>query len=219
MQYGLCPCMLMNNLEESLLTISNELKSIEERREKLLKGTRDIISLCSKSIVDQHYGKRNEAREKLTKASTMLAEFRDYAEDDLKRYMLVPEQEFVEASVLMSIIDNSEIPGVLELKVSGPSYTLGLLDSIGETKRMIYDRIRQGKSNDARDLFKIMEHLYSLIYPFAIYDNLVGGLRRKLDVAKMLIEDIRALITEESRRENLIRAIEQLEARLIDAKL
>jgi translin len=211
--------MLMNNLEESLLTISNELKSIEERRENLLKGTRDIISLCSKSIVDQHYGKRNEAREKLTKASTMLAEFRDYAEDDLKRYMLVPEQEFVEASVLMSIIDNSEIPGVLELKVSGPSYTLGLLDSIGETKRMIYDRIRQGKSNDARELFKIMEHLYSLIYPFAIYDNLVGGLRRKLDVAKMLIEDIRALITEESRRGNLIRAIEQLEARLIDAKL
>jgi translin len=209
----------MNNLEESLLSISNELKGIEERREKLLKGTRDIISLCSKSIVDQHYGKRNEAREKLTKASTMLAEFRDYAKDDLKRYMLVPEQEFVEASVLMSIIDNSEIPGVLDLKVSGPSYTLGLLDSIGETKRMIYDRIRQGKSNDARELFKIMEHLYSLIYPFAIYDNLVGGLRRKLDVAKMLIEDIRALITEESRRGNLIRAIEQLEARLIDAKL
>ena len=149
----------------------------------------------------------------------MLAEFRDYAEDDLKRYMLVPEQEFVEASVLMSIIDNSEIPGVLDLKVSGPSYTLGLLDSIGETKRMIYDKIRQGKSDDARELFKIMEHLYSLIYPFAIYDNLVGGLRRKLDVAKMLIEDVRALITEESRRGNLIRAIEQLEARLVDAKL
>ena len=143
--------MLTNNLKESLLTISNELKGIEERREKLLKGTRDIISLCSKSIVDQHYGKRNEAREKLTKASTMLAEFRDYAEDDLKRYMLVPEQEFVEASVLMSIIDNSEIPGVLDLKVSGPSYTLGLLDSIGETKRMIYDKIRQGKSDDARE--------------------------------------------------------------------
>lgn len=211
--------MLMNNLQESLLTISNELKGVEERREKLLKGTRDIISLCSKSIVDQHYGKKIEAKEKLTKASSMLAEFRDYAEDDLQRYMLVPEQEFVEASVLMSIIENSEIPGVLDLKVSGPSYTLGLLDSIGEIKRMIYDKIRQGKSDDAQELFKIMEHLYSLIYPFAIYDNIVGGLRRKLDVAKMLIEDIRALITEESRRGNLIRAIEQLEARLVDTKL
>lgn len=209
----------MNNLQESLLTISNELKGVEERREKLLKGTRDIISLCSKSIVDQHYGKKIEAKEKLTKASSMLAEFRDYAEDDLQRYMLVPEQEFVEASVLMSIIENSEIPGVLDLKVSGPSYTLGLLDSIGEIKRMIYDKIRQGKSDDAQELFKIMEHLYSLIYPFAIYDNIVGGLRRKLDVAKMLIEDIRALITEESRRGNLIRAIEQLEARLVDTKL
>ena len=211
--------MLMNNLQESLQTISNDLKGVEERREKLLKGTRDIISLCSKSIVDQHNGKKKEAKEKLTKASTMLAEFRDYAENDLQRYMLVPEQEFVEASVLMSIIENSEVPGVLDLKVSGPSYTLGLLDSIGEIKRMIYDRIRQGKSDDAQELFKIMEHLYSFIYPFAIYDNIVGGLRRKLDVAKMLIEDIRALITEESRRGNLIRAIEQLEARLVDAKL
>lgn len=211
--------MSMNNLQESLRTISNELKGIEERREKLLKGTRDIISLCSKSIVDQHYGKKNEAKEKLTKASTMLAEFRNYAKDDLQRYMLVPEQEFVEASALMSIIENSEVPGVLDLKVSGPAYTLGLLDSIGETKRMVYDRVRQGKSDDARELFRIMEHLYSLIYPFAIYDNLVGGLRRKLDVAKMLIEDVRALITEESRRENMIRAIEQLETRLVDAKL
>lgn len=209
----------MNNLQESLLTISNDLTGIEERRENLLKGTRDIISLCSKSIVDQHHGKKNEAKEKLTRASTMLAEFRDYAEDDLQRYLLVPEQEFVEASVLVSIIENSEIPRALDLKVSGPSYILGLLDSIGEIKRMIYDKIRQGKSDDAQELFKIMEHLYSLIYPFAIYDNIVGGLRRKLDVAKMLIEDIRALITEESRRGNLIRAIEQLEARLVDTKL
>lgn len=69
-------------------------------------------------------------------------------------------------------------------------------------------------TEDAKNLFGIMEEIYGLIYPFAIYDNLVNGIRRKLDVNKMLIEDVRALITEESRRESMVGAIKQLQTRL-----
>jgi translin len=69
-------------------------------------------------------------------------------------------------------------------------------------------------TEDARNLFGTMEEIYGLIYPFAIYDNLVNGIKRKLDVNKMLIEDVRALITEESRRESMVGAIKQLETRL-----
>jgi translin len=64
--------MSIDQLQESLKTIGDELKDAEERREKLLKGTRDIISLCSKSIVDQHFGKEKEAVEKITNARIML---------------------------------------------------------------------------------------------------------------------------------------------------
>ncbi|HYZ59784.1 MAG TPA: hypothetical protein VE544_09010, partial [Nitrososphaeraceae archaeon] len=60
--------MSINSLQESLHKINGELKGTEERREKLLKGTRDVISLCSKSIVDLHYGKKDAAKEKLNKA-------------------------------------------------------------------------------------------------------------------------------------------------------
>jgi translin len=205
--------MSMDQLQESLKTIGDELKGIEERREKLLKGTRDVISLCSKSIVDQHFGKEKEAVEKITNAGIMLAEFRNYARDDLERYLLTPEQEFVEASILLSITRNSKIPSLHDLKVSGPAYVLGLLDSLGEIKRMVFDKIRRGMTGDARNLFGTMEEIYGLIYPFAIYDNLVNGIKRKLDVNKNLIEDVRALITEESRRESMVEAIKQLEAR------
>jgi predicted translin family RNA/ssDNA-binding protein len=45
-----------------------------------------------------------------------------------KKYVLVPEQEFVKASVLMSVVENSEIAGAAELEVSGPAYVMGLLD-------------------------------------------------------------------------------------------
>ena len=205
--------MSTNSLQQSLRIINAELKEAEERREKLLKGTRDVISLCSKSIVDLHHGKQDEAKEKLRKANMMLAEFRGYTKDDLQKYLLVPEQEFVEASVLSSVVEDSEIPGSLDLKVSGPAYTMGLLDCIGECKRRVYDKVRKGSLAEAQNLFNFMEEIYGLVYPFAIYDNLVGGLKRKLDVAKFLIEDVRSLITEESRRQNLMGAIEHLENR------
>ena len=210
--------MLVNKLQDSLRTINDELRGTEERRERLLKATRDIVSICSKSIVDLHYGRKEEAKSKLTEANTMLVEFRYYSRDDLQKYLLLPEQEYVEASLLMSIVENSDLPGVVDLGVTGAAYTLGALDCIGEIKRIIYDRIRKDMSEDAQMHFNFMEHIYSLVYPLAIYDNLVGGLRRKLDIAKILIEDVRVLLTEESRRETLIRAIERLERRIIDAK-
>jgi translin len=74
-------------------------------------------------------------------------------------------------------------------------------------KRLVYDRIRSGKGKDAEKLFATMEEIYNAIYPFAVYYNIVSGLRKKLDVAMMLIEDIRATVTEESRRKALIEAV------------
>jgi translin len=123
--------MSINIPQESLHKINGELKGTEERREKLLKGTRDVISLCSKSIVDLHYGKKDAAKEKLHKAGEMLTEFHGYTKDDLQKYLLVPEQEFVEASVLRSLIEDSDIPSEDDLKVSGPAYVMGLLDCVG----------------------------------------------------------------------------------------
>ena len=205
--------MSISGLQQSLHKINTELKEAEERRERLLKGTRDVISLCSKSIVDLHYGKKDEAKEKLHKATEMLDELRGYSRYDLQKYILVPEQEFVEASVLISVVENSEIPTAIDLKVLGPAYVLGLLDCIGECKRRVYDQIRKGNFLIAQELFSFMEDIYGHVYPFAIYDNLIAGLKRKLDVAKMLIEDVRSLITEESRRQSLMGAVERLEKR------
>jgi translin len=71
--------------------------------------------------------------------------------------------------------------------------------------------MRSGKGRDAEKLFATMEEIYNAIYPFAVYDNIVCGLSKKLDVARMLIEDIRATVTEESRRKALIEAVQGFE--------
>lgn len=75
---------------------------------------------------------------------------------------------------------------------------------------MVYDMIRYGKYDKAESLFIVMQELYSDVYPFAIYDNIVNGIRKKLDVSKILIENTRELITEESRRSMLIRSLKKL---------
>jgi len=153
----------------------------------------------------------DDARDKISQAKVMLDKFKEYAKTDLHKYIAVAEQEFVEAYVLKSIVEESLLPSKKELNVLGSSYLTGLLDCIGEVKRMVYDRMRVGKAEDAIKLFTIMQDLYSIVYPFAVYDNLIPGLRRKLDISKMLIEDIRAVITEETRRAIMIKAVDNLQ--------
>ena len=206
--------MLLDNVQSSLDEINSDLKDVEERREKLIKGTRDVISICSKSIVAMHHDQMEKAEMNMQQAKMMLDEFRQYSKTDLYKYVSIAEQEIVEAYGLKSVIQNSAIPSMRDLNVSGPSYITGLLDCIGEIKRMVYDRMRTGRGEDAAKLFTLMQDIYSSIYPFAVYDHLVSGMRRKLDVAKMLIEDVRAIVTEEARRDKLIRAIDSLEEKL-----
>ena len=197
-----------SGIQSSLEEIDKNLKDVQDRREKLIKGTRDVVMLCSKSIVAMHHNQLDDAKNKMEQAKAMLEEFRGYAGQDLYRYIAVAEQELVEAYALRSVMEDKPIPPIRQLDVTGESYLTGLLDCVGEIKRLVYDRMRSGKGKDAEKLFSTMEEIYNAIFPFAVYDNIVSGLRRKLDVARMLIEDIRATVTEESRRKALIEAVD-----------
>ena len=205
---------MTSSIQSSLNEIDANLKDIQDRREKLIKGTRDIIMLCSKSIIALHHGKTEEPKVSMVQAKSMLEEFRAYAKHDLSRYIVVAEQELVEAHALLSVMENRMLPSINDVGVMGESYLTGLLDCVGEIKRLVYDRMRSGRAQDAEKLFATMEEIYGAVYPFAAYDNIVPGLRKKLDVARMLIEDIRAVVTEETRRKAMIEAVEKLEKRV-----
>ncbi|MFY3740236.1 MAG: translin [Candidatus Nitrosomirales archaeon] len=206
--------MEMDSMRSSIDSIMDNLQSTQGRREKLIKGTRDVIMLCSKSIVSLHSGKFDEASQQAKQARELLDELRQEAQADLYRYMIGAETELVEANALKAIISGSSIPSMDSLNVKGDSYILGLLDCVGELKRLVYDKIRVGKSVEANNLFALMEQIYSALFPFAAYDNIVPGVRRKLDVARILIEDTRAAVTEDSRRLAMLDAIDKLYSKL-----
>jgi translin len=199
--------MAIKNVKSSLPLISKNLEKTNSKREFLIKNNRETVILCSQAIISIHKNDLNTAKKKIEKARSELTKLKQKSTGGLIRYIITPEQEFVEAASLLAIIEGKEIPSVKSLKVSDESYILGLLDCIGELKRQIIDKIRVGDSKSATQLFDTMENLYLLLYPFASYDKIVKEARRKLDVNRMLVEETRSVLTEEIRRQELIKAI------------
>ena len=199
--------MALKNVKSSLKGISKSLKTSNESREFLIKNTRDVVILCSHSIIAAHKGDLKLARQKIKKAESVLKVNQKKAKNEFKKYLITPEQEFVEAHSFLAIVENKEIPSLKSLKVSEESYILGLLDCIGELKRLVLDNIRNGQLKKANNIFNVMENLYQTLYPFAVYDKIVREARRKLDVNRILVEETRAVITEEIRRNHFVKAL------------
>ena len=198
----------LKNVKTSLPIISKELEKTNSSREFLIKNNREVIINCSQAIIAIHKNDLNSAKLKIKKAKMLLAKLKQKTACGLDRYLLTPEQELVEAIALLSIIEGKQIPTYKSIKVSGESYILGLLDCIGELKRQIIDQIRIGNSKNAENLFEIMENLYLMLYPFATYDKIVKESRRKLDVNRILVEETRLVLTEEIRRREFIKNIQ-----------
>jgi translin len=199
--------MTIKNVKSSLPLISKNLEKTNSKREFLIKNNRETVILCSQAIISIHKNDLNAAKKKIAKAKSELTKLKQKTSGNLVRYIITPEQEFVEAASLLAVIEGKEIPSVKSLNVSDESYILGLLDCIGELKRQVIDKIRVGDSKRATQLFDVMENLYLLLYPFASYDKIVKETRRKLDVNRMLVEETRSVLTEEIRRQELIKAI------------
>jgi translin len=204
----------MDGLSASVKYMLEYLKSIEERRERIIKGSRDVLLLCSKAIVNIHMKNMGEASEKIEKAKMLIDELRVVAGEDLRSYIVQIETEWVEASTLYFILNNNKIPSLEDLKVDVRSYILGLLDCIGELKRQVYDRVREGDSDNALRIFEVMDDLYSSLLQFAMYDNIIHNVRKKVDIARILLEDVRAMITEEARRMAIIESIDSIKTKM-----
>ena len=198
-----------SSMESSLNEYSSHLKQVESSREKLIKENREIISSCSKAIILLHSNKIQEATDLIDKALNLIRDLKKFVISDLDRYLWPAEQEYVEACILKEIVEKKpKISSHLDLEVSHGAYLTGLLDCIGEIKRMIYDNLRRNDIETSLSLFAIIQSFYDQIYPFSFYDNIVPGVRKKLDVGKRIIEDVRITMTEEQRRTDFLNRFE-----------
>lgn len=199
---------------DSLKGVERHLQDQLERRERLLRDSRDVISSCSRAIVSVHNRHLDAATKELASAKKLLEALRKAGEGPVSRYLVSPETEFVEASAVISLVKRKGVPSRESLKASPEAYLLGLLDTVGELKRLVLDSVMHGDIARAGSYFASMELLYSTCSPLAVYDHVVAGTRRKIDVARMLVEDTRGVLAEESRRKQMVASMNALSKRL-----
>ncbi len=102
--------MTLKNVKPSLNKIAKSLGDIQDSREFLLKNTREIIILCSRSIIAVHKGDLKTGKNNLKQADKLLKKYKKKATGGLRRYLITPEQEFLEAACLIAIVEKKEIP-------------------------------------------------------------------------------------------------------------
>ena len=184
------------------------------RRDRVLKESRDVISCCSRAIIDVHTARMKDAEAELAKARSLLSSLKKSSDNSVARYLVSPEAEFVEATSVLALAKGRAVPSLESTGASPDAYLLGLLDTVGELKRLVLDSILQRKLSRARKYFEVMEGLYSLCSPLAVFDHVVNGARRMIVVARMLVEDTRGLLAEEMGRESVSASMARLEKKL-----
>lgn len=198
-------------------TIQTELLSYDKARERLQALTRNATRLCGWAMVQIHRGTLREANNTLSEAKQALDETEKLlsAHVELPQFgqVLVAFQEYAEAKLLFQMKKNGKLASLGEIGTSSTAYLLGMLDFIGEMRRMILDCLRKGKTDDAQHLLLKMEKVYEDLFSLD-RTSILPNFRRKLDAARRILETTRGDVASDMRRVSLEKAIRSLERRL-----
>jgi translin len=137
------------------------------------------------------------------------------ARSELKQagYVVVALQEYTEAIALFTFVTRHKLPSQREVGVDWMPYLLGILDFLGELRRMTMDQLKAGKLKEAERTFELMEKTFEDLLSLD-RTSIIPTFRRKMDVAKKLVEATRADLIGDVRRASLEKALRNFEKRL-----
>jgi translin len=197
--------------------IQAELLSYDKARERLQTLTRNATRLCSWAIIHVHRGKLNQANKTLAEAKRSLDELESLlsAHAELPQFgqVLVAFQEYAEAKLLFEMKKSGKLASLRDVGTSSTAYLLGMLDFVGEMRRMTLDSLRRGNAEEAQTLLTTMEKVYEDLMSLD-RTSILPNFRRKLDAARRILEATRGDVATDLRRVSLERALRSVERRL-----
>lgn len=205
-------------LEELIKKAAADLKYRERARDEAYGRARRARMLSKQAILLLHNGDHDKASANLDEAGILLDEIKTYAENfpEIGFYDAVEaaRQEYAEACILNGLNTGKGYPSPEALGLQYKDYILGLADVPGELRRQTLDLLRAGDLGAAEENLGHMEAIYLHLTGMEEASLLLKGLRRKLDVVRMVNERTRAEITTEVSRERLRRQLGELGNRL-----
>ena len=213
----------MNNeikeIHKSVKTFSNARKFVFDENDEIVKYCRESINAAhagNAALPGAQSDQLKKSKEKAFKAAYLLKKVQnrlktDYGKSwrqDMNQFLFNSEQEVVEAFALMNILNERGTTRELsfeikdatyetkksKVKVSDRAYIFGLLDCIGEMKRVVLDLQNRHDSDTAKKIFEQMHDLFKKLEVFTEYSNSISHLKRKIDGARYIVNDTSKLI-------------------------
>jgi len=203
--------------KRDLASVQKQLVHHDEAREAVLSLSRTATRLAGSSILEIHRGNMEAASNTLRKVEQTLSKIEilanDFSEFKTSSGVVVAFQEYVEAMTLRSFAQSERIPTISELKTDNRSYVLGLLDAVGEFRRMALNCLRRGEVRKAEKLLGAMEGIYDDLQTLE-HTSIIPTFRVKMDADRRIIESTRGDVVTEVRRFALEQSLDRLEKRL-----
>ena len=207
---------------DELEPIGDAIRAVFEQqtalRDKAYERSRALISVCARAIRAVH-------REEWERAQTLIAEARAAKETLVGDVSEAPSlyfagytqdavKEYVEAELTYAIIRGLPLQGPEALGAESSTWLNGLAEAATELRRRILDIIRHGHSDEAERLLGVMDDIYSTLVTFDFSDAITGGLRRRTDTVRAVLERTRGDVTSSLRQSELQAALAAFEKRV-----
>ena len=168
-------------------------------REKALPKSRAAIRLCANAIRAAHRGEFAQSDKLLTEAGGLLRamalDLREHQDIFYAGFVADAQKEYTEAALTSALMQRQPPPTPAVLGVEWAPYLNGLGEAVGELRRYILDRMRQGRLEGCEELLADMDEIYSQLITLDYPDAITGNLRRTTDAVRGILEKTRGDLT------------------------
>ncbi len=180
--------------EREFARIKERFEAFDEKREAVIKESRDILKLSKQAIYCLHREDRDGARERLDKARGVKERLEaEIACDTALRTggFSNAVEEYVEARAFLHFLAEEAILPFSEVSVLPEEYLLGLADLTGELCRRA---VLLATKQDCRGVQLIHEAIEAIYGQFVQFDFRNGELRRKYDSIKYNLQKVERVL-------------------------
>jgi translin len=198
--------------------IREDFNKRNEVRDATLVRSRELIRFCATIIRASHRNDFERAQRLLDKArevaATMCDEAAPYPDLYFAGYTQAALKELAEAYITVALAQDAPLPTPEDIAVDAPAYLNGLAEAASEMRRRSLDLLRHGDSAEAERLLAAMDEIYAVLMTFDFPDAITGGLRRRVDALRGVLERTRGDLTMSMRQDILRQALQEFEERV-----
>ncbi len=209
----------MEQLDTLASVIQTEFEQVNAARDAAYQQSRTLINICARAIRAVHREEWETAVALIQQArqatDTLLEGVRPYPALYFAGYTQDAVREYVEATLTYALVRNEPLPTPAELGAESSTWLNGLAEATTELRRRILDIIRHSHSDEAERLLDVMDQIYSILVTFDFNDTITGGLRRRTDAVRAVLERTRGDVTTSLRQGQLEQALYALEKQLV----